>query len=116
MDDPDADVVVEVTDAGERGSEPGPVRGPRLPGTDRGGARSRPRPHMRVDLDGHLEPGIGYRYRSVHAGIASPVRRAGPSPRPMSPESLAFLLLTCQDYQNGYYGALAHAPARTSTS
>jgi alkaline phosphatase D len=64
---------------------------------------------VRVDLDGHLDSGTAYRYRFVHGGVASPVGRVRTLPSPdASPDAVSFAVLACQDYQNGYYGALGH--------
>jgi alkaline phosphatase D len=63
---------------------------------------------VRVDLDGHLDPGTAHRYRFVHGGVASPVGRVRTLPASdASPESVSFAVLACQDYQNGRYGALS---------
>jgi len=62
-----------------------------------------------VDLDGRLDPGRGYAYRFVYGDTRGPVGRFRTLPRPTAtPDSLRFGVLTCQDYLNGYYGALGH--------
>ena len=62
---------------------------------------------VRVRLDGRLAPDSAYRYRFVHDGVASPVGRCRTLPAPdTSPASVSFAVLACQDYGNGYYGAL----------
>ncbi|MFC5972989.1 alkaline phosphatase D family protein [Halomarina salina] len=64
---------------------------------------------VRVDTDGHLDPDATFYYRFVHDGVASRVGRCRTLPDPdASPESVRFAVLTCQDYENGYYGALSH--------
>lgn len=62
---------------------------------------------VRVDLDGELAPDTRYRYRFVYDGVASATGHCRTLPRPSaSPDSLRLGVLACQDYQNGYYGAL----------
>lgn len=62
---------------------------------------------VRVRLDGRLAPDTVYRYRFVHDGVASPVGRCRTLPSAnASPDSVAFAVVACQDYGNGYYGAL----------
>lgn len=64
---------------------------------------------VRADLDGELEPDSEYCYRFVYDGVASPVGRCQTLPAPTaSPDSVSFAVAACQDYQNGYYGALGH--------
>lgn len=108
--DPEGGVVVEVVGADGRGRRDAAFDEPAY----RGHVENAPDPArdhtVQVDLDGHLEPGRSYHYRFVHGGRASPVGRCRTLPDPdASPESLTFVLLACQHYQNGYYGALAHA-------
>ncbi|ELZ29973.1 Alkaline phosphatase [Halogeometricum pallidum JCM 14848] len=63
---------------------------------------------VRVDLDGRLDPDSTYYYRFAYRGQKSPMGRCQTLPRPdASPDSLRLALICCQDYQNGYYGALA---------
>jgi alkaline phosphatase D len=69
---------------------------------------------VRVDLNGLLDPGTAYRYRFVYDEVASPVGRCRTLPAPdASPESISFAVLACQDYQNGYYGALGRVARET---
>lgn len=64
---------------------------------------------VRTRLDGHLDPATAYRYRFVYDGIASPTGRCRTLPASdASPESVQLAVLACQDYQNGYFGALGH--------
>ncbi|WP_254538013.1 alkaline phosphatase D family protein [Halomarina litorea] len=64
---------------------------------------------VRLDLDGRLEVDTTYYYRFVHDGVASRTGRCRTLPDPeASVESVRFGVLSCQDYENGYYGALAH--------
>ncbi|MCH2242616.1 MAG: alkaline phosphatase D family protein, partial [Aquabacterium sp.] len=54
-------------------------------------------------------------YRFIYAGTVSRPGRCRTAPAPgASVRSLHFGLLTCQDYTNGYYGALAHVAADDS--
>ncbi|WP_049927951.1 alkaline phosphatase D family protein [Halopiger goleimassiliensis] len=63
----------------------------------------------RVDLDGELESDRRYYYRFVYDGVASRTGRCHTLPTSDDErESLSLAVLTCQDYQNGYYGAYAH--------
>ncbi len=63
---------------------------------------------VHLDLDGHLDAGRVYFYRFLHGSTASRTGRCRTLPRPgASPASLNLGVLTCQDYTNGYYGALA---------
>ena len=62
---------------------------------------------VNVDLDGLLLPGRQYYYRFVYDNTASRTGRCKTAPAYGS--NLAHLkmaVLTCQDYTNGYYGAL----------
>lgn len=64
---------------------------------------------VRVDVDGALEPDSSYWFRFHHDGVTSRPGRCRTLPAPeTSPESVRFAVLACQDYENGYYGALAH--------
>ncbi len=64
---------------------------------------------VRVDVDGALEPDSSYWYRFHHDGVTSRPGRCRTLPAPgSSPESVRSAVLACQDYENGYYGALAH--------
>lgn len=65
---------------------------------------------VRIDPDGYLSPDREYYYGFLQAGLASPVGRCRTLPSvEADQESLTFVLLACRDYQNGYYGTLAHA-------
>jgi alkaline phosphatase D len=108
--DPDAGIAVEVAEAGGRDRRSARFDDPVYRGRLEGAPDPAHDHTVRVDLDGHLDPGNDYHYRFVHAGLASPVGRCRTLPAPgSSPAELTFVLLACQDYQNGYYGALAHA-------
>ncbi len=62
-----------------------------------------------VDLDGKLSPDSEYTYRFIHHGTASRTGRCRTLPDPnTATDSVRFAVLTCQDYQNGYYGAYSH--------
>lgn len=64
---------------------------------------------IRVDLEGLLDPDSVYYYRFTYRGVRSPTGRCRTLPaEDASPESLRFGVVNCQDYQNGYFGALAH--------
>jgi alkaline phosphatase D len=107
---PDADVVVEVVESDGRDRRSARFEDPRYRGRIEDGPDTGRDHTVQVDLEGHLDPGTEYHYRFVHAGRASPVGRCRTLPAPdASPESLTFVLLACQHYQNGYYGALGHA-------
>ncbi|MFB6128094.1 MAG: alkaline phosphatase [Halolamina sp.] len=62
-----------------------------------------------VDLDGELDADERYHYRFVYDGTASPTGRCRTLPTPgESVDDLRLAVMTCQDYQNGYYGAYSH--------
>jgi alkaline phosphatase D len=62
-----------------------------------------------VDLDGELDSNRRYHYRFVYDGTASQTGRCRTLPGPDDdPDEISFAVLSCQDYQNGYYGAYAH--------
>jgi alkaline phosphatase D len=64
---------------------------------------------VKVDLDGHLAADRHYHYRFIYDGAASRIGRCRTLPgSDSSPDNLAFAVLTCQDYQNGYYPAYHH--------
>ncbi len=64
---------------------------------------------VRVDLDGALEPASTYYYRFVHGGVASRTGRCRTLPEPGADvDRVRFALLTCQNFQNGYFPALGH--------
>jgi alkaline phosphatase D len=61
---------------------------------------------VKLDLDGVLAPGETYYYRFIHDGVASQTGRCRTLPAPdASPEDVSFAVLTCQNYQNGYFSA-----------
>jgi alkaline phosphatase D len=63
---------------------------------------------VKLDLDGHLAPATTYWYRFVYDATVSRTGRARTAPAAGTQAArLKFGLLTCQDYTNGYYGALA---------
>ncbi len=64
---------------------------------------------VKVDLDGKLGAGRVYYYRFVYDGTVSRTGRCRTAPATgASLSRLKLGVLTCQDYTNGYYGALAH--------
>jgi alkaline phosphatase D len=64
---------------------------------------------VQVDLDGELAPDAFYHYRFVYEGTATRTGRLRTLPAAdASPDSVSFAVVTCQDYQNGYYGAFHH--------
>ncbi|WP_435360608.1 alkaline phosphatase D family protein [Haloarchaeobius sp. DFWS5] len=61
---------------------------------------------VKVDLDGVLDSGSDYFYRFVYGTTASRVGRCRTLPaHDDSPEEISFVVLTCQNYLNGYYPA-----------
>lgn len=64
---------------------------------------------VKLDLDGHLQPYTRYYYRFIYDNTVSRTGRCRTAP-PYGAEinGLKLALLTCQDYTNGYYGALNH--------
>jgi len=61
---------------------------------------------VKVDLDGVLAPDETYYYRFVHDGVSSRTARCRTLPAlDASPDTLRLAVLTCQNYQNGYYPA-----------
>jgi alkaline phosphatase D len=61
---------------------------------------------IKVDLDGHLDPNHEYYYRFIYGDVASRTGQCQTLPRPDdSPDSVRFAVLTCQNYNNGYYPA-----------
>ena len=73
---------------------------------------------VRIDLDGQLPATLSggpYFYRFIYAGTVSRTGRCRTlSSAGSALKQLKLGLLTCQDYTNGYYGALAHV-ARDDT-
>ena len=64
---------------------------------------------LKVDLKGELEADRTYYYRFTHDGYHSEVGRCRTLPEPGTEiDSISFAVVTCQDFQNGYYGAYAH--------
>ena len=63
----------------------------------------------KVDLDGELEADSRYYYRFTYDGVSSRTGRCRTLPAPgSSPDRVRFGVLTCQHYQNGYFGAYHH--------
>ena len=61
-----------------------------------------------VDVDGYLQPNIRYYYRFIYDNTLSRTGRCRTAPPyGAALDHLKLGLLTCQDYTNGYYGALA---------
>lgn len=64
---------------------------------------------VRVDLDGLLQPDRHFWYRFVYEGVASRAGRLRTLPAEgATPERVRFAVLTCQNFQNGYFTALGH--------
>ena len=64
---------------------------------------------LRVDLEGFLAPDTVYYYRFDYGGVQTRTGRCRTLPaEDASPDSLRLGLLNCQNYQNGYFGAMAH--------
>ena len=62
---------------------------------------------IHIDLDGLLESNRYYYYRFVYNNIVSNTGRCRTAPaEDASVSSLKMAVLSCQDYTNGYYGAL----------
>lgn len=67
---------------------------------------------INVETDGLLDSGRFYFYRFVYDEVRSRTGRCHTLPAPdASPDSLSLAVLTCQDYENGYYGAYHHLAA-----
>jgi alkaline phosphatase D len=63
---------------------------------------------VKIDLDGQLAPNQSYFYRFIYNETASRTGRCRTLPAEgEAVERVRFGVLTCQDYTNGYYGALA---------
>ncbi len=59
-----------------------------------------------------LEPARWYWYRFIAGDVASPVGRTRTAPGPASkPDKLRFAFASCQQYEQGYFGAWRHAAA-----
>lgn len=64
---------------------------------------------VKIDLDGCLTPDERYYYRFIHDNHYSRAGQCRTLPDPnSSPERIRFAILTCQDYQNGYFSAYSH--------
>ncbi|WP_227132526.1 alkaline phosphatase D family protein [Halorubellus salinus] len=64
---------------------------------------------VQVDLDGELAADSYYYYRFVYDGTPTRTGRLRTLPEPdATPDSLRVAVVSCQDYQNGYYGAFHH--------
>lgn len=63
---------------------------------------------VKVDLDGELHPNQFYYYRFIYGETASQTGRLRTLPSDQHIDELSFAVVTCQDYQNGYYGAYHH--------
>ena len=62
---------------------------------------------VNIDLDGQLESSRRYFYRFIYDNTASKTGRCRTAPpEGVDTEKLKLGVLTCQDYTNGYYGAL----------
>jgi len=62
---------------------------------------------VKIDLDGQLDANQRYYYRFYYKGISSRIGRCKTLPQQDGYlENLKIAVLTCQDYTNGYYGAL----------
>jgi len=63
---------------------------------------------VHIDVEG-LEPGRGYFYRFMAGDEASPVGRTRTAPSPgKGDERLRFAVASCQQYEQGWYGAYRH--------
>lgn len=62
---------------------------------------------VKLDLDTHLESYTRYYYRFIYTNTVSRTGRCRTAPPyGVEPTSLKLGMVTCQDYTNGYYGAL----------
>lgn len=60
-----------------------------------------------IDVDGHLQADRRYYYRFIYDNTVSRTGRCKTAPLANQPvDNLKFAVLTCQDFTNGYYGAL----------
>jgi alkaline phosphatase D len=67
---------------------------------------------VHVEVEG-LDPGRWYWYRFRAGEAQSPVGRARTAPPPSEAAPLRFALASCQQYEQGYYGAWRDAAARS---
>ena len=64
---------------------------------------------VKVDLNGQLLPNRYFYYRFIYRQTVSRTGRCRTLPESTeSVDRIKFAVLTCQDYTNGYYGALSH--------
>lgn len=64
---------------------------------------------VNVDTDGQLQPNRSYYYRFVYDGVSSRVGQCQTLPDSESQvDSVTFVMATCNDYRDGYYGAYRH--------
>ncbi len=62
---------------------------------------------VKIDLEGQLQPNRNYYYRFLYKGTVSRTGRCKTAPAiGYDLDTVKFAVLTCQDYTNGYYGAL----------
>lgn len=70
---------------------------------------------VKIDLDGQLDANQTYYYRFYYKGISSRIGRCRTLAQETYPlEKLKIAVLTCQDYTNGYYGALNYVAQDSS--
>lgn len=70
---------------------------------------------VKVDLEGQLQPARRYFYRFRYASSVSPVGRCKTvAEATTATRSIKLAMLSCQDYTNGYYGALGVLAEDTS--
>lgn len=75
----------------------------------RGETIARPRDGFSVHVEPRgLLPGREYWYRFIADGEASPVGRTKTAPRPGSDEELSFCLVSCSQFEHGYFTAYRH--------
>ncbi|MGK8523092.1 alkaline phosphatase D family protein [Nocardia asteroides] len=68
---------------------------------------------VKVDVSG-LAPGVEYFYRFSALGETSPVGRTKTAPAPSdTPDRLRFGVVSCSNWEAGYFGAYRHLAART---
>lgn len=72
---------------------------------------------VKVNLDESnldLESDSWYYYRFMYDGVTSQIGRCRTLPaRDATPKSIRFAVVTCRDYQNGYFGAYQHIAEET---